>query len=97
MFAMTPRARSVVRRVTGHQALSARSGLRIARGASADAPMQGAATAAPREHDQVLEADGARVFLGPGAVERLRGRTLDAVTEKTGRVHFVLRRAGDHA
>lgn len=97
MFAMTPRARSVVRRVTGHQALSARSGLRIAQGSSADAPMQVAATAAPRERDEVLEHDGARVFLGPGAAKRLRGRTLDAVTEKTGRVHFVLKRAGDHA
>ncbi len=97
MFAMTPRARSVVQRVTGHRALSARSGLRIARGASADAPMQVAASVEPHEHDKVLEHDGARVFLGPGAVERLRGRTLDAVTEKTGRVHFVLKRAGDHA
>lgn len=97
MFAMTHRARSVVQRVTGHHALSARSGLRIARGPSAGAPMQVAAAPAPHEHDEVLETDGARVFLGPGAVERLRGRTLDAVTEKTGRVHFVLKRAGDHA
>ena len=97
MFAMTTRARSVVRRVTGHQALSSRSGLRIARGASADSPMQVVASPAPREHDQVLERDGARVFLGPGAVERLRGRTLDAVTERTGRVHFVLKRDKGHA
>jgi Fe-S cluster assembly iron-binding protein IscA len=97
MFAMTPRARSVVERVTGHQALSARSGLRIARGSSAGAPMQVEASAAPREHDEVLERDGARVFLGPGAMERLRGRTLDAVTEKTGRVRFVLKGGGGHA
>ena len=97
MITMTPRARSVVQRVTGHQALSSRSGLRIARGASADAPMKVAASAAPGEQDEVREHDGARVFLGPGVVERLRGRTLDAVTEKTGRVRFLLKRGGGRA
>ena len=35
---------------------------------------------------------GAKVFLGPGAVQRLRGRILDAVTERGGRVQFVLRK-----
>lgn len=94
MITMTARARSVVRRVTGHRALSARSGLRIAPGPSADAPMQVGASVGPKPHDEVLEGDGARLFIGPGAVERLRGRTLDATTEKTGRVHFVLRAHG---
>lgn len=90
MFSMTPRARSVVRRVTGHHALSARSGLRIAGGSSSE-PMQVAASTGPEPRDEVVEREGARVFLGPGAVERLRGRTLDAVTERSGRVHFVLK------
>ena len=91
MFTMTPRARSVVRRVTGHRALSPHSGLRIARRSSDAAPMLVAATAGPQPHDDVLEHEGARLFLGPGAVQRLRGRTLDAVTEETGRVRFVLK------
>lgn len=97
MFDMTPRARSIVQRLTGHRALSARSGLRIARGASANAPMQVAASPSPLEQDKVLEHDGARVFIGPGAGARLRGRTLDAVIEKTGRVRFVLKRGGDRS
>ena len=91
MITMTSRARAVVRRLTGHRALSAGSGLRIARGPSADAPMQVAASAGPEPQDELVEGDGARLFIGPGAVERLRGRTLDAVTEKTGRVRFVLK------
>lgn len=91
MFTITPRARSIVRRVSGHRALSARSGLRIAEGSSAAAPMQVAASTGPQPQDRVLEDEGARIFLGPGAVEELRGRVLDAVTEKTGRVHFVLK------
>lgn len=91
MFTMTPRARSVVRRVTGHQTLSAESGLRIAAGSSASEPMQVAASARPQPQDEVVEDQGARVFLGPGALDRLRGRILDIVTERTGRVHFVLK------
>ena len=39
----------------------------------------------------IVRADGARLFFGPGTASRLRGRTLDAVTEKTGRVRFVLK------
>lgn len=91
MFSMTPRARSIVRRVTGHHALSAGSGLRIAGRSSSTEPMQVAASTGPEPHDEVVEREGARVFLGPGAAERLRGRTLDAVTERSGRVHFVLK------
>lgn len=91
MFTITPRARSVVRRVTGHRALSARSGLRIARRRSDGAAMQVEAAVGPQPQDEVLEHDGARLFLGPGALHRLQGRTLDAVTEETGRVRFVLK------
>ncbi len=91
MFTMTPHARAFVQRLTGHPALSRRSGLRIARGVSNNSPMQVAASTGPRPDDEVVESDGARVFLGPGAGPRMRGRTLDVVTEETGRAHFVLR------
>ncbi len=91
MITMTSRARSVVRRVTGHRALSARSGLRIARGQSPEGPLQVEATPGPEPRDTVHEREGARLFFGPGTASRLRGRTLDAVTEKTGRVRFVLK------
>lgn len=91
MFTLTPRARAVVRRVTGHRALSERSGLRIAAANRTADSMKVAATTGPEPGDQVVERDGARVFLGPGALERLRGRVVDAVTERSGRVHFVLK------
>jgi hypothetical protein len=32
------------------------------------------------------------VFIGAGAVDQRKGRTLDAVRKKTGRVRFVLER-----
>ncbi len=90
MFTMTTKAREVVRRVTSHPRISATSGLRIAsQGAGADA--LGVTTAAgPERGDEVVERDGARVFLDEPAVPRVRGRLLDAVT-RNGRVHFVVR------
>lgn len=91
MFTMTPRAEAVVRRVTAHPALAATSGLRIAARRSHDAPLKVVASARPEPEDEVVERDGTRVFLGPRAVERVRGRLLDVVTERTGRVQFVLK------
>lgn len=92
MFTMTPQARDVVREVTSHPALAATSGLRIARrGADPETPLQVGAATGPETGDEVVERDGARIFVGPGAVTRLRGRVLDAVTERSGRVHFVLK------
>lgn len=91
MLTMTARAHSIVRRVTAHPRLSTRSGLRIASAGTEGVPMQVRASAAPQPDDLVVESDGARLFLGPKAVTRLRGRVLDAVTERSGRVQFVLR------
>lgn len=90
MFTMTTKAREVVRRVTSHPRISATSGLRIS-SQRADESALGVTTAAgPERGDEVLERDGARVFLDEPAVPRIRGRLLDAVT-RDGRVHFVVR------
>jgi iron-sulfur cluster assembly protein len=91
VFTMTPKAREVVRRVTSHPRVGKSSGLRIAsQGPATDA--LGVRTAAGPQHgDEVIERDGARVFLDQRAVPRVRGRLLDAVTEETGVVRFVVR------
>ncbi len=94
MFTMTQEARAVVRRVTAHPRLGDESGLRIAsQDEQTDALGVGMA-AGPRRGDEVVEHDGARVYLDEEAVPRVRGRLLDAVTEDSGRVQFVVRRAG---
>jgi iron-sulfur cluster assembly protein len=94
MFTMTQKARAVVQRVTAHPRLGEESGLRIAsQEAETDALGVGMA-ASPSRGDEVVEHDGARVFLDEDAVPRVRGRLLDAVTEDGGRVQFVVRRAG---
>jgi iron-sulfur cluster assembly protein len=91
VFTMTPKAREVVRRVTSHPRVGKSSGLRIAsQGPATDA--LGVRTAAgPKHGDEVVERDGTRVFLDRRAVPRVRGRLLDAVTEETGVVRFVVR------
>jgi iron-sulfur cluster assembly protein len=94
MFTMTQKARAVVRRVTAHPRLGRESGLRIAsQDGGTDALGVGMA-AGPEHGDEVVERDGARVFLDEEAVPRVRGRLLDAVTEDSGRVHFVVRHVG---
>ena len=94
MLTMTPQALVVVRKVTGHPRLGGNSGLRIAGNPASPAkvaPLQVGAVSGPRPGDEVVERDGARVFLGPTAGRRLRGRTLDVISEHSGRVHFVVK------
>ncbi len=91
MFTMTPHARSVIRRVTAHPSLDEKSGLRIAGGRAEPAPLKVSVAKGPQPGDQVIERDGARVYLGRGVAGRIRGRRLDAVRERSGRVQFVVR------
>jgi Fe-S cluster assembly iron-binding protein IscA len=49
------------------------------------------AVAEPHPGDRVLESDGARVYLDDVADPRVEGHVLDAVTEDTGRVQFVVK------
>lgn len=92
MFTMTPKAHAVVRRVTAHSRISSSSGLRIAARSSAGDALGVGTASGPRAGDEVIERDGARVFLAREAVPRVRDRVLDAVTERGGRVHFVVKR-----
>jgi Fe-S cluster assembly iron-binding protein IscA len=92
MFTMTPRAHAVVRRVTAHARIGCSSGLRIAARTTDDDALDVGTAPGPRAGDEVVERDGARVFLDHEALPRVRGRVLDAVTEGDGRIHFVVRR-----
>ncbi|HKC27833.1 MAG TPA: hypothetical protein VKB75_07455 [Jatrophihabitans sp.] len=49
-----------------------------------------ALTAGPAEGDEVIEAEGARVFLEPHAGELLDDKTLDAGTDPDGNLQFSL-------
>ena len=93
MLTITRNALTVIRRVTGHPTLEAESGVRIARGDVPGAPLEVRAVHRPRTGDHVVETGGARLILGPEAAKRVEGRRLDARTDASGRVQFVLRAA----
>ena len=91
MITMTPQAHDVVRRVTAHPLVGRRSGLRIAARRPRAQRLAVTTVAEPEPGDHVVERDGARVYLDQEAAPRVDGRLLDAVTEDSGRVQFVVR------
>ena len=99
MLTITPRAMTVIRRITAHPKLSPSSGLRIAprgelqRGDGSDATLGVQIVRGPQAQDRVVEQEGGRLYLAPSVTERIAGRELDAVTDAHGRVQFVSRTA----
>lgn len=91
MLTITSRALAVIRRVTGHQKLDRASGVRIARAGARSDKLQVSAVDGPDSGDTVVERDGARLYLGPEAAERVEGGELDAHDQGGDRVQFVLK------
>ncbi|GAA2114285.1 Fe-S cluster assembly protein HesB [Nocardioides bigeumensis] len=91
MIAISSRALKVIRQVTGHPRLKHTSGLRIARGDEGGERLRVGAVNEPAAGDQVVERDGARLYLGPVAAQKVRNGELDASTDENGRVTFILR------
>ena len=92
MLTMTPDALAAVRTFTAHPRLDESSGVRIAE-RPATPRLQVRAVREPEAGDLVVEQSGGRIYLGPGAVPRVRGRVLDARHDAAGRIEFVLRAA----
>ena len=91
MISMTSRARRVVRQVTSHPRVGRHSGLRIASRGADTAALGVGTVAGPEPGDRVIEDDGTRVYLDSEAEPRVDGHLLDAVTEESGRVRFVVK------
>lgn len=87
MLTLTEDAVSAIRGLTSGPELPVETGLRIV--AQADgAPFQLALANEPAAGDQVVEDDGARVFLEPAAAAILAGKSLDARVTEQGEVAF---------
>jgi iron-sulfur cluster assembly protein len=93
MLVLTEAAAEVVKSVTATAQAPDGAGLRIASAEvqpeSPDA-LKVTATTGPAENDQVIEADGARVFLEPLAAIYLEDKILDAQVDEQGNAHFAL-------
>ena len=68
------------------------AGVRIARRDPTGRTLGVQAAGGPRLNDRTFDYDGARVYLGPVAVERLHDAVLDARRDAEGRIEFFVRR-----
>jgi iron-sulfur cluster assembly protein len=91
MLALTDQARDVIKGIVEEGELGPKGGLRItaANENNGDTALEFELAEAPAEGDEVLEEDGAAVFLDPVAAEVLADKTLD-VEEHGDHFHFSL-------
>jgi Fe-S cluster assembly iron-binding protein IscA len=81
VLTITPDAAEAIKGVVNSSGLPEDAGLRIARPAAADergAGFELSVAPVPAEDDQVIEENGAHVFLEPQAADVLEDRRLDA-------------------
>lgn len=88
MLTLTENAVSAIRALTSQPEQAADTGLRIIGHGAEAAPFELALAETPADGDQVIESDGARVFLDPGAAAALSGSALDARVDDQGGVAF---------
>jgi Fe-S cluster assembly iron-binding protein IscA len=93
MLVLTESAAEVVKALTASPDAPESAGLRIASSAANSANpggLQVSAAPGPDVNDQVLEADGAHIYLEPEAAAFLEDKVLDAEVDADGRPHFSL-------
>ncbi|NPC41667.1 hypothetical protein [Nocardioides sp. zg-1230] len=92
MLTLTEEAHQAVAAISRPSVSSHLPGLRICR--RSDRPTFAVRRAArPEETDQIVEHDGARVFLAPIAALKFRDSVLDVRRDGHGRLQFVVRDA----
>jgi Fe-S cluster assembly iron-binding protein IscA len=90
VLTLTENASTVVKTIVDQSGGDPQAGLRISQDAVDSPALHVTATEAPQPGDQVLEEDGARVFLEETAAETLDDKVLDAQVDDSGGVQFTL-------
>ncbi|WP_040685666.1 hypothetical protein [Nocardia vinacea] len=93
MLLLTPTAIEAVRTITSAEGTPTDAGLRISTTEGAETLLM-AVTAGPDEQDQVVTAEGARVFLDEQAAAFLDDKILDTGLDRNGEGGFVLANQG---
>ena len=88
MLTMTDTAADVVQKIVEQNVTEEQAGLRISQGA--DEALTLTPTAESQPGDQVVEENGARVFLDAGAAAVLDDKVLDAQVGADGSVQFAV-------
>jgi iron-sulfur cluster assembly protein len=91
VLTLTENASAVIKNITGGEQEPDGSGLRIVQqGADESAELALSTAASPEPGDQVVEDQGARVFLEETAAQTLDDKVLDAQVDESGGVQFTL-------
>jgi Fe-S cluster assembly iron-binding protein IscA len=90
VLTLTENANNVVKNIVEQTAASGEAGLRISQDAADSPALHVMPTEAPQPGDQILEEDGARVFLEETAAVTLDDKILDAQVDETGGVQFTI-------
>jgi iron-sulfur cluster assembly protein len=90
VLTLTSEAVQVIRTVTADPELPADTGIRIASGVDGSQDLQLSVAPAPEAGDQVVESEGARVYLEPTAAMLLDDKTLDAQVDPQGDIAFMI-------
>ncbi len=90
MLALTDSASNAIRELGARPELPDGIGIRISARADGSDGLVVAPTATPKSDDDVVESQGAQVFLDPAVAGLLDDMVLDATFDTNGRVRFVL-------
>lgn len=90
MLTLTQNATLIVKEIADQQGGAAGSGLRISAEPGPEAGLNVTTAETAEPGDQVLEQDGATVYLDTNAAEKLDEMVLDAGVDDTGAVQFGL-------
>lgn len=90
MLTLTENASTVVKTLVDQTGSADEGGLRISQDAPDSPALHVIPSESPQPGDQVLEEDGARVFLEETAAETLDDKILDAQVDDRGGVQFTI-------
>lgn len=90
MLTLTDNARDVVKAITQQTSDADDAGLRISQQGDEAGNFALATVDAPETGDQVVDEEGARLFLDESAAEALDQQVLDAQVDQEGGVQFAL-------
>ena len=90
MLTLTENANTVVKSIIDQSGTGQQAGLRISQDEPDSPALHVMPTEAPQPGDQVLDEDGARVFLEETAAATLDDKVLDAQVDANGGVQFTI-------
>jgi len=90
VLTLTSGAVQVIRTVTANPEMPPETGIRIESGADGSDALRLSVAPAPEAGDQIVESEGARVYLAPAVALMLDDKTLDAQVDPQGDVAFTI-------